>query len=237
MPGARILIVDDESQLRKVIRVALTRQGYEVGEARSGEAALDLLRAESYQMVILDRNMPGIGGLEACKRIRAGSEVGIVMLTVRKSEEDRIEALDAGADDYVVKPFSMPELLARIRANLRRVPAGVQSKPQVVEFDRIRIDLAARLLFVDGQEVRLTPKQFDVLQYMLSHANAAIRHSSILSAVWGPEYADESEYLHTVMNQLRKKIEPDQVNPQYILTEPWFGYRLRIPAGKAEERS
>lgn len=234
MPGVRILIVDDESQLRKVIRVALTRQGYEVGEARSGETALDLLRTESYQMVILDRNMPGIGGLEACKRIRAGSEIGIIMLTVRKSEEDRIEALDAGADDYVTKPFSMPELLARMRANLRRVPEATRRKPQIVEFDKIRIDLQARLLLIDGQEVRLTPKQFDVLQYMASHANAALRHSTILSAVWGPEYADESEYLHTVMNQLRKKIEPDQVNPQYIVTEPWFGYRLKIPAGKAE---
>jgi two-component system KDP operon response regulator KdpE len=230
MHSARILIVDDESQLRKVVRVALAKQGYEVNEARSGEAALDLLRTEDFQMVILDRNMPGIGGLETCKRMRANSGVGIIMLTVRKSEEDRIEALDAGADDYITKPFSMPELLARIRANLRRIPTATRTEPSVVAFDKIKIDLSARLLSVDGNEVRLTPKQFDVLQYLASNPNTAIRHSTILASVWGPEYADDSEYLHVTINQLRKKLEADPSNPRYILTEPWFGYRFRIPA-------
>jgi two-component system KDP operon response regulator KdpE len=229
MHGAKIMIVDDEPQLRKVIRVALARQGYMVSEARSGEAALDLLHTESCQMVILDRNMPGIGGLETCKRIRAGSDIGIIMLTVRKAEEDRIEALDAGADDYITKPFSMPELLARIRANLRRVPNAARSESNVVAFEKVRIDLSARLLSVDGKEIRLTPKQFDVLHYLASNPNVAVRHSALLTAVWGAEYADESEYLHVVVNQLRKKIEADPAHPQYIVTEPWFGYRFKIP--------
>lgn len=229
MSSTGILIVDDEAQLRKVIRLALARQGYSVSEVRSGEAALELLGRQEFQMVILDRNMPGIGGLETCKRIRRGSDVGIIMLTVRKEEEDRIEALDAGADDYITKPFSMPELAARIRANLRRVPQREHGAPTVVAFDRIRIDLSARQLSVDGQQLRLTPKQFDVLQFLVCHANVALRHSAILTAVWGAEYAGESEYLHVAINQLRKKLEADPSSPRYILTEPWFGYRFHIP--------
>jgi two-component system KDP operon response regulator KdpE len=229
MSDARIMIVDDEPQLRKVIRVALASQGYLVNEARSGEAALDLFAAEPYQMVILDRNMPGIGGLETCKQIRARSDVGIIMLTVRKAEEDRIEALDAGADDYITKPFSMPELLARIRANLRRVPAVTRGESRILSFDKVTIDLSARQLSVGGKEIRLTPKQFDVLHYLATNPNVAVRHAAILAAVWGPEYANDSEYLHVVINQLRKKIEADPAHPQYILTEPWFGYRFKLP--------
>lgn len=229
MIASKILIVDDEPQLRRVIRASLTRQGYIAGEARSGETAIDLLHEEEFQLVLLDRNMPGMGGLEACRKIRDFSDVGIIMLTVRKAEEDRIEALDAGADDYVTKPFSMPELLARIRANLRRIPRAKGSEAALMEFDGIRIDMNSRHVRVQDKDVRLTPKQFEVLHYLVSNPNISLRHAQILRAVWGPEYGDEIEYLHVVINQLRKKIEPNPSLPRYILTEPWFGYRFNLP--------
>ena len=231
MKTARILVVDDEPQLRRVMRAALTKQGYIIGDARTGEEALEAIRRERYDLVLLDRNMPGMGGVETCRLIRQSSDVGIIMLTVRKAEEDRIEALDAGADDYVTKPFSMPELLARIRANLRRVSVSSRagSGGSVVEFDEIRIDLGSHHVTVGGKDVRITPKQFEVLQYLLANQNVAIPHARILQAVWGPDYGNEVEYLHVVVNQLRKRIEPDPSNPRYIVTEPWFGYRLQLP--------
>jgi two-component system KDP operon response regulator KdpE len=226
MRTARILVVDDEPQLRRVMKAALAKQEYIVADARSGEAALDMLRKERYDLVILDRNMPGMGGLDACHAIREHSDVGIIMLTVRKDESERIEALDAGADDYVTKPFSMPELLARIRANLRRMPLLSRQGTAVLTFDEISVDLGSHHVSVRGQDVRLTPKQFEVLQYLISNANIAIPHAKILQAIWGPDYGNEVEYLHVVVNQLRKKIEPDPSKPRYILTEPWFGYRF-----------
>ena len=226
MRTARILVVDDEPQLRRVMKAALAKQEYIVADARSGEAALDMLREERYDLVILDRNMPGMGGLDACHAIREHSDVGIIMLTVRKDESERIEALDAGADDYVTKPFSMPELLARIRANLRRMPLLSRQGTAVLTFDEISVDLGSHHVSVRGQDVRLTPKQFEVLQYLISNANIAIPHAKILQAIWGPDYGNEVEYLHVVVNQLRKKIEPDPSKPRYILTEPWFGYRF-----------
>ena len=226
MRTARILVVDDEPQLRRVMKAALAKQEYIVADARSGEAALDMLRKERYDLVILDRNMPGMGGLDACHAIREHSDVGIIMLTVRKDESERIEALDAGADDYVTKPFSMPELLARIRANLRRMPLLSRQGAAVLTFDEISVDLGSHHVSVRGQDVRLTPKQFEVLQYLISNANIAIPHAKILQAIWGPDYGNEVEYLHVVVNQLRKKIEPDPSKPRYILTEPWFGYRF-----------
>ena len=226
MRTARILVVDDEPQLRRVMKAALAKQEYIVADARSGEAALDMLRKERHDLVILDRNMPGMGGLDACHAIREHSDVGIIMLTVRKDESERIEALDAGADDYVTKPFSMPELLARIRANLRRMPLLSRQGTAVLTFDEISVDLGSHHVSVRGQDVRLTPKQFAVLQYLISNANIAIPHAKILQAIWGPDYGNEVEYLHVVVNQLRKKIEPDPSKPRYILTEPWFGYRF-----------
>ncbi|HXW94053.1 MAG TPA: response regulator transcription factor [Terriglobales bacterium] len=228
MNSGNILVVDDEPQIRRVMRTALIKQGYVVNDARSGEEALEKFRDERYDLVILDRNMPGMGGLAACRAIRTNSDVGIIMLTVRKRDEDKIDALDAGADDYVTKPFSMPELLARIRATLRRVPLA-QEGPMVVCFDGIEVNLGTRHVSVIGRDVRLTPKQFAVLHYLISNPNVAIPHSKILQAVWGPDYGEEIEYLHVVINQLRKKIEPDPANPQYLLTEPWFGYRFHLP--------
>ena len=229
MRNPSILIVDDEPQIRRVIKAALIKQGYVVADARSGEAALDMIRQERFDMVILDRNMPGIGGLETCRSIRDTSDMGIIMLTVRKAEEERIEALDAGADDYVTKPFSMPELSARIRANLRRVPSASHAGAQAVRFGTVSVDLATHHLSVSGTDVRLTPKQFEVLAYLVENPNVSIPHARLLQAVWGPDYRDEVEYLHVVVNQLRKRIEVDPSHPRYIITEPWFGYRFQLP--------
>jgi two-component system KDP operon response regulator KdpE len=228
MSSAKILVVDDEPQIRRMLRSALTKLGYVVADARSGEDALEKIRQERFDLIILDRNMPGIGGLAACREIRSRSDVGIIMLTVRKAEADKIEALDAGADDYVTKPFSMPELSARIRANLRRVPLSPQEGPQVVTFDGIEVNLGTRHVSANGRDIRLTPKEFDVLHYLLKNPNVAIPHGKILQAVWGPDYGNEVEYLHVFVNQLRKKIEPNPSKPKYILTEPWFGYRMHL---------
>jgi two-component system, OmpR family, KDP operon response regulator KdpE len=228
MISARVLVVDDEPQLRRVMRGALTKQGHIVADARTAEAALEMLRKDRFDLVLLDRNLPGMGGVEACHSIRQHSDIGIIMLTVRKGETDRIEALDAGADDYVTKPFSMPELLARIRANLRRVPLSPRQGPSVITFEGIGVDLNSHHVTVRGKDVRLTPKQAEVLHYLVMNPNAPIPHSKLLQTIWGPDYGNEVEYLHVVINQLRKKLEPDPSKPRYILTEPWVGYRFRL---------
>ena len=232
MKTSKILVVDDDPQLRRVMKAALTKQGYVIGDARSGEVAIEKLRDERYDLVILDRNMPGMGGMEACRVIREHSDIGIVMLTVRKTEEEKIQALDAGADDYITKPFSMPELLARLRANLRRSPLSPRQGSRVVAFGEVEVDLGSRHVSKHGRDIRLTPKQFDVLNFLLANPNVAIPHAKILQAVWGPDYGDEVEYLHVLVNQLRKKIEPDPSKPRFILTEPWFGYRFQLTPDK-----
>ena len=229
MMRGKILVVDDDPQIRRVMRSALTKQNYFVADARSGEEALDLVRRDRFDLIVLDRNMPGMGGLDACRQIRSTSDVGIIMLTVRKAEADKIEALDAGADDYVTKPFSMPELLARIRANLRRVPLSPQEAPRVIAFDGIEINLGSHHASVHGRDIRLRLKEFEVLEYLITNPDVAIPHGKILQAVWGPDYGDEVEYLHVVINQLRKKIEPEPTKPRYILTEPRLGYRFHLP--------
>ncbi len=226
---AKILVVDDEPQIRRVLRTALTSQGYIVSDARSGEEALVKIREERYDLILLDVNMPGIGGLEACKQVRAVSEAAIIMLTVRNTEQDKVAGLDAGADDYVTKPFGMTELLARIRANLRRVPVAASSASQVVEFDGVSINFPAHRVTVRGQEVRFTPKEFDLLQVLLATPNIPIPHTRLLQAVWGPDYGDQVEYLHVFVNQIRKKIEPDPARPRYLITEPRLGYRFCLP--------
>lgn len=227
MTSARILVVDDEPQIRRVMRSALTAEGYEVHDAKTGDAALEELRRERYDLVLLDVNMPGMDGLETCRLIRASSEIAVIMLTVRSAEEDKIAALDAGADDYVTKPFSMPELLARIRASLRRVPLTAESAAGKTVVGDMEINVARRRLLVRGVEVRLTPKEFDLLLYLVENAGASIPHGKLLQAVWGPDYGGEVEYLRTFVNRLRKKIEADPANPQHLLTEPWVGYRFQ----------
>jgi two-component system KDP operon response regulator KdpE len=229
MTSLNILVVDDEPQIRRVMRTTLTTQGYVVRDARSGEEALERLREEKPDLILLDVNMPGMGGLEACRAIRSSSDAAIIMLTVRDTEQDKVDALDAGADDYVVKPFHTKELLARIRAALRRVPASSDAGSQIIKLDGIEINLSTRRVMVQGDSVRLTPKEFDLLQYLVSNPNVPIPHARLLQAVWGPDYGDQVEYLRVFVNQLRKKIEPEPAKPRYLLTEPWVGYRFRLP--------
>ncbi len=227
--SARILVVDDEPQIRRVMRVTLVAGGYHVSDARTGEEALDRLRQDRFDLVLLDINMPGMGGMAACRSIRAVSEAAIVVLSVRGSEQDKVEALNAGADDYVTKPFSAPELLARIRAALRRIPFAADAANRVVVLEGLEINLETRRVTRGGKEVRLTPKEFDLLHYLLSHPNVPIPHGKLLQAVWGPDYGEEVEYLRVFVNQLRKKIEPDPSQPRYLLTEPWVGYCFNLP--------
>jgi len=229
MSAASILVVDDEPQIRRVMRTTLSAEGYQVNDARTGEQALERLQAQAYDLILLDVNMPGMSGLETCRAIRAFSDVAIIMLTVRNTEQDKVDALDAGADDYVTKPFSMPELLARIRAALRRALAGAEGVPHRVELEGIEIDLDTRQVNAHGRKVRLTPKEFDLLRYLVAHANKVIAHRELLQAVWGPDYGGEVEYLRVFINQLRKKIEPRPQKPRYLLTEAWTGYRFYLP--------
>ncbi len=229
MSAGRILVVDDEPQIRRVLRTTLTAEGYEVHDSRSGEDALEAVRDSRFDLVLLDMNMPGLGGLETCRQIRAGSEAAIVMLTVRNSEPDKVAALDAGADDYVTKPFSTPELLARIRAALRRLPAAPGGGVELVRLEGLEINLTTRRVISKGKQIRLTPKEFDLLYYLLANPNVPIPHARLLQAVWGPDYGDQVEYLRVFVNQLRKKIEPDPSRPRYLLTEPWVGYRFALP--------
>ena len=227
MSAGRVLVVDDEPQIRRVLRSTLAARGYEVHDAPTGEDALTAVRKSRFDLVLLDVNMPGIGGLEACREIRAGSAVAIIMLTVSDSEEDKVAALDAGADDYVTKPFGMPELLARIRAALRRLPA-LQERDQLVVVGELQINFMLRRVITRDREIRLTPKEFDLLQYLIANPNIPIPHAKLLQAVWGPDYGDQLQYLRVFVNQLRKKIEPDPSHPRYILTEPWVGYTFAI---------
>jgi two-component system, OmpR family, KDP operon response regulator KdpE len=227
MSDGRILIVDDEPQIRRVLKASLAAHGYEVHEAKSGEQALEATRGQRFDLVLLDMNMPGMGGLEACREIRRSSEVAVIMLTVRDTEQDKVSALDAGADDYVTKPFGMPELLARIRAALRRLP--IVEDEAIRLGDAVVIKLATRRVLRDGKELRLTPKEFELLSYLLAHPDTAIPHAKLLQAVWGPDYGNQVEYLRVFMNQLRKKIETDPAQPRYLLTEPWVGYRFARP--------
>jgi two-component system KDP operon response regulator KdpE len=230
MQDQTILIVDDEPQIRRVMRTTLTSQGYSVVEAKSGEEALDLIRRERADLIILDVNLPGISGLETCREIRASSDVPIIMLTVRNTERDKVQALDAGADDYVVKPFGVEELLARIRAALRRAAPG--DAPAAFVSDELSIDFEKRAVTVKGGAIKLTPKEFELLRQLVANTGKSQAHRRLLQAVWGPDYGEETEYLRVFINQLRKKIEPDPQHPRYIHTEPWVGYRFEPPAAK-----
>ncbi|HKW65557.1 MAG TPA: response regulator transcription factor [Candidatus Acidoferrum sp.] len=227
MTSGKILVVDDEPQVRRVMKVTLTAEGYTIFEAQNGGEALDLFRAERPDIVLLDVNMPVMDGLATCKEIRKSSAVPIIMLTVRSAERDKVLALDAGADDYVVKPFSTPELLARIRAALRRTNSPDKSPP--LSSKQLRIDFEARRVVVRGREVHLTPKEFELLGELVVNQGKPLTHRRLLQAVWGPDYGDEPEYLRVTIYQLRKKIEVDPAHPRLIITEPWVGYRFEPP--------
>ena len=227
MSSAKILIVDDAQQVRRVLRTALSAEGYTIFEAGTGEEALESVRQSAPDAILLDVNMPGIGGLETCREIRRTMDIPILMLTVRNAERDKVMALDAGADDYVVKPFSMAELLARIRAALRRrLP---QEKVASFSAKDFAVNFETRQVTVKGRDVHLTPKEFELLRHLISNAGKPITHRRLLQAVWGPDYGDEPEYLRVMINQLRKKIESDPGRPKLILTEPWVGYRFQAP--------
>jgi two-component system KDP operon response regulator KdpE len=225
LSAGKILVVDDEPQIRRIMKTTLIGAGYEVDEAKSGEEGIDKISRFHPDLVLLDINMPGMGGLAACKIMRGDKNVAIIMLTVRDSEEDKVAALDAGADDFVTKPFSTPELLARIRAALRRVPA-LQINPNRIRIGSLVIDFAARTIDRGSESFHLTPKELELLRYLMLHANQVVSHRELLQAVWGADYGHQVEYLRVFIKNLRKKIELNPDAPEYITTEPWVGYRF-----------
>jgi two-component system KDP operon response regulator KdpE len=225
---ANILVVDDESSIRQALRVTLGSVGFEVAEASTGEQALALIRGAHYDAVLLDMNMPGMGGMTACREIRRLSPgLPILMLTIRDSQDDKVEALESGADDYVTKPFHMRELTARVRAAIRRSNTALDPPESALQVGEIKLDPERRLVSKAGLAVHLTPKEFDLLHYFMLNAGKPIAHSRLLTAVWGPEYGGELEYLRTFVRQLRKKLEDDPSQPSYLMTEMWFGYRFQ----------
>jgi two-component system KDP operon response regulator KdpE len=221
-----ILVVDDEPQITRVLRTSLAAQGYEVRVANDGETALEIVKDFTPDVVITDLAMPRMNGIELCRQLRKISQVPIIVLSVRGDERSKVEALDSGADDYVTKPFASGELLARIRAALRRSPPIGNVTQTLIEEGDFRVDLDAHSVSVAGKDVRLTPKEFDVLVYMAQHPNKVLTHRAILNAVWGGNSVEQHEYLRVFVGQLRKKLEPDSSSPKYILTEPWVGYRF-----------
>jgi two-component system, OmpR family, KDP operon response regulator KdpE len=225
---ARVLVVDDEPQITRVLKTVLTSQGYQVRIAAEGDSALSSLAEWHPELVITDLYMPRMNGVELCRRIRAVSGVPIIVLSVKGEERTKVEALDSGADDYVTKPFGTDELLARVRAALRR--SGSTTEGSSLDVGDFRIDLDGRRVPIRGQEVRLTPKEFDLFVYMARHPNRVLTHRTLLEAVWGEASQEQPEYLRVFMGQLRKKLEVDFSNPRYLVTEPWVGYRFN-PTG------
>jgi two-component system KDP operon response regulator KdpE len=224
----RILVVDDEPQITRVLRRSLTSHGYDVRSAADGESALETFGDWRPDLVITDLSMPNVNGIELCRRLRKLSAVPIVVLSVKGEEKTKVEALDAGADDYVTKPFGMDELLARIRAALRRTTEPQSDDPAstALEAGHFRVDLEARSVTVGDRQVHLTPKEYDLLVYLIRHPGKVLTHRTLLAAVWGGNYVEQTEYLRVFIGQLRKKIETDSGSPRYILTEPWIGYRF-----------
>jgi two-component system KDP operon response regulator KdpE len=235
MNNATILVVDDKPQIRRVLRATLSSNGYDIIEAKDGQTAIEMAIRERPDLILLDVNMPDMTGLEACSKIRLSFEGPIIMVTVRNSEHDKVVALDSGADDYVVKPFAIGELLARIRAALRRSSSG-EPLPKI-ETPELIIDLEKRIVEARGERVHLTPKEFDVLRTLVAQRGKPLTHKRLLQTVWGPDHAEQTENLRVVINQLRKKIEKDPAHPSYILTEPWLGYRFQLPSLPSEKRS
>ncbi len=238
MNSANILVVDDEPQIRRVLRSTLSFRGYTISEVSSGEEAVELASKLKPDLILLDVNLPGMSGIETCREIRRSTDAPIIMLTVRSAERDKVIALDAGADDYVTKPFGIEELLARIRASLRRHPSADALQPFVSK--ELSVDFESRRVTVGGEKVHLAPKEFEVLRHLIANLGKPVTHRRLLQIVWGPEYGEETENLRVVINQLRKKIEKDPSQPKFILTEPWVGYRFqppKEPTHKAASRS
>jgi len=223
---SRVLVVDDEPQITRVLKTVLSSQGYDVRTAPEGESALANFKEWSPELVITDLYMPHMDGVELCRRIREMSSVPIIVLSVKGEERTKVDALDSGADDYVTKPFGIDELMARVRAALRRSGGPSTQEPSSFEAGDFRIDMDARRVHTQGREVRLTPKEFDLFVYMARHPNRVLTHAALLEAVWGQASQEQPEYLRVFMGQLRKKLEPDPSNPRYLVTEPWVGYRF-----------
>jgi two-component system, OmpR family, KDP operon response regulator KdpE len=227
MPTHRILIVDDEASIRRGLRTTLNGLGFEIAEAARGEEALSLIKTSRFDAVLLDLNMPGMGGVEACRRMRRFSpRLPILVISVIDSEDGKVEALDAGADDYTTKPFSMRELTARLRAAIRRGEVPEEQQDAVMVIGDIELHPTRRLVLKSGRPVHLTPKQFDLLRFLMFHSGRPVPHERLLKFVWGSEYQGELEYLRTFMSQIRKKIEDDPSNPKYLLTDAYVGYRF-----------
>ncbi len=221
-----ILVVDDEAQIARVLKTALSSHGYGVRTASDGDEAIQLMKEWTPDLVITDLRMPNLDGLGLCKYIRAKSKLPIIVLSVKGEERTKVEALDAGADDYVTKPFGVAELLARVRAALRRASAQEQEEAPVIAAGDFRIDIPARRVQVKEREVHLTPKEFDLLVHLARHAGKVLTHRKLLAAVWGANSVEQPEYLRVFVGHLRKKLEPDEDSPKYIVTEPWVGYRF-----------
>jgi two-component system, OmpR family, KDP operon response regulator KdpE len=226
----KVLIVDDEPSIRRALHSTFGTLGFDIAEAVTGEQALPLLRAANFDAVLLDVNMPGMGGIAACREIRRQfPRMAVLMLTVRDHEDDKVEALEAGADDYVTKPFPVRELVARVRAAVRRSHTAPTDGNRVITIGNITVDPLRRRVQKGGETVHLTPKEFDLLHYLMKHAGLPIMHARLLNAVWGPEYGGELEYLRTFIRQLRKKLEDDAAHPVYLLTDSHIGYRFKEP--------
>jgi two-component system KDP operon response regulator KdpE len=225
-----ILIVDDDPEFRRALHSTLHALDFEIMESRNGEEALNEVKNRRFDVVLLDINMPGMGGIETCRELRRLSPgLQILILTVRESEEDKVEALDAGADDYITKPFSIPELVARLKAAVRRARTGPPDTGKAIVVGRIDLDPERRIVRKGHEILHLTPKEFDLLHYLMANAGLPITHARLLRAVWGPEYGQELEYLRTYIHHLREKLEDDPASPQYLLTEAWLGYRFKEP--------
>jgi two-component system KDP operon response regulator KdpE len=223
-PRKRILVVDDEQEISLVLRSGLNKHGFDVRVANEGEAALDLFRAWNPDLVITDLSMPNMHGLQLCERLREISTVPIIILSVKGDEATKVEVLDAGADDYLTKPFGMGELLARVRASLRR--SSTSQEGTMVEAGDFSVDFQTRAVRVNGKEIHLSPKEFDLLVFFLRNSGKVLTHRTLLGKIWGGDYTDQTEYLRVFVRHLRKKLEPDPAKPRYILTEPWVGYRF-----------
>jgi len=232
MPNEKIrtLLVDDEASFRRALRTSLSAIGYAVDESRSGEEALEILHRRCFDLILLDINMPGIGGLRTCREIRARMlDIGVVMVSVRDGETDLVQALDAGADDYITKPVRFRELVARIGAVLRRIRPENSGEPEVLRVGELELDMRRHVLRRGGEPVHLTPTEFHLLALLMENQGFPVTHVKLLRSIWGPEYGSELDYLRSFVKALRKKIEPNPSEPQYIITEPWVGYRLCNP--------
>jgi two-component system KDP operon response regulator KdpE len=221
-----ILVVDDEAQIARVLKTTLSSHGYGVRIASDGDEAIQMMKAWTPDLVITDLRMPNVDGLQLCKHIRSKSKIPIIVLSVKGEERTKVEALDAGADDYVTKPFGVAELLARVRVALRRASVPEQGETPLIEAGNFRIDIPARRVQVKDREVHLTPKEFDLLVHLARHAGKVLTHRKLLAAVWGANSVEQPEYLRVFIGHLRKKLEPEEGSPRYIITEPWVGYRF-----------